>query len=133
MYLNCLVTSILFSLTFCRKYYLLETEEKRETLGITTPSTSKDVSIRPRSVAVLKSPGKIRTEIKDDKFSPKVKYTVVTTKLLPVGSVRGIFMLKYIMGRIGAMETAHGKLADALSNKKVKLDLLLTQPHSNLT
>ena len=58
MYLNCLLTSIVFSMTFCGKYYLLETEEKkhtnlRKTNGITstTPSSNKDVSIMPRSMS----------------------------------------------------------------------------------
>ena len=59
--LNCLLTIIVFSLTFSGKYYLLETEEKkhhlRKTKGFTstTPTSNKDASIMPRSIA----PGKL--------------------------------------------------------------------------
>ena len=99
MYLNCLLTSIVFSMTFCGKYYLLETEEKKhhlsETNGTTSTTPSSNVSIRPRSNALLRSPGKgkIIKQIKGNKFSPKVKLTVVTTKLLHARSVLGISML----------------------------------------
>ena len=66
MYLKCFITlCIVFSLTFCGKYYLLETEEekhqgrKAKEMTSTTTSSNKEASIMSRSKALSKSSGKI--------------------------------------------------------------------------
>ena len=61
MYLNCLLTIVGFSITFCRKYYLLETAEKenlRNGVTSTTPASNKEFSNMARD-AVIRSDGKI--------------------------------------------------------------------------
>ena len=88
MYLNCLLTIVGFSMTFCRKYYLLETEEKenhqRTANGVTstTPASNKEFSNMARD-AVIRSHGRFfsffslgRCESKNNLhyfFSRKVK------------------------------------------------------------
>ena len=66
MYLKSFITlCIVFSVTFCGKYYLLETEEekhqgrKAKEITSTTPSSKKEASIMSRSKSLSKSIGKI--------------------------------------------------------------------------
>lgn len=61
MYLNCLLIIVGFSITFCRKYYLLETAEKenlRNGVTSTTPASNEEFSNMARD-AVIRSNSKI--------------------------------------------------------------------------